>query len=253
PEALSVVIRPSKDVDVTHGASGKLTASAGTQLFIGSEETLRIDRIEAGGDAIVKVQQSLVDARPGNGANIISGNLILEGELGNIGTSASPLVVQLHPGATFIARAADSIYVDFASDARLISVNAADEVRLRGTGSLLDADNDDASGSAWNITTETLILDVEGSIGSGTGYLEIALGGTLTATAGGSIHLHEVAQEGLDGTMEINQVVAEGASGVARLKADGSIVDAGAPLVDVKGNSIVLTAGEFGFIGLSTN
>src|SRR5690606_5724915 len=164
-----------------------------------------------------------------------------------------PLVVQLHPGATFIARAADSIYVDFASDARLISVNAADEVRLRGTGSLLDADNDDASGSAWNITTETLILDVEGSIGSGTGYLEIALGGTLTATAGGSIHLHEVAQEGLDGTMEINQVVAEGASGVARLKADGSIVDAGAPLVDVKGNSIVLTAGEFGFIGLSTN
>src|SRR5439155_1125091 len=84
------------------------------------------------------------------------------------------------------------IWVNFTTDAKLISVNAQNRVVLTGSGSLLDFDNDDAPVGNWNILTRDLTLDVAGSIGATGAFLETALGGTLTATAGGNQYLHEV-------------------------------------------------------------
>ena len=257
--AALVRIVPKADFDITAG--GVVNAVAGGNIDLGSEETVRIDGVTAGGEVRIKVQKGLYDARPGisGWVNIHSGDLILEGENESIGSGTDPLLVHLNPGASLIARANNDIYiVGHDSDLGIREVFSNDLVDLRSDKSILDADDDDAVVTAgdWDIHTRFLYLEAgsgtgaEGAIGDAANYLEIDLpaGESLLARSDQDIYIHE-----LTGDMIVDEVKSN--YGDVGLKADVSILDSdegsqGNPSVDVIGNNISLTA-EFGWIGAS--
>jgi len=254
--------------DVDLDISGLVNVVAGTSatstVNLGSEGSLQIDQVSAGGEVRIKVQEGIIDARPGvaDHVNIISGDLILEGENQSIGSAANPLLTDIGTNSTLIARANYVIYIEEVSgDVRVEEIFANNHIDLRVQGSILDAFDDDGTlegDTWWNFYTESIYLQAGGSIGASDNYMETDMqnqdaygqwnGGTFNILAGGDIYLHEIV-----GNMFVNEVKSTG--GDVGLKAAFSILDTdegteGNPAVDVYGNDIILTA-EGGWIGAS--
>ncbi len=250
-----VRIQQTEDVDVA--SKGYIQADATGILFLGSEITMRLHTIRAGGDARIKGQVSILDGNSAisNHVNVSANNLVVEGETGSIGSSTDALVIDLKAGAKLTARSGDSIYITEDStgthtgddnNLNFISINALNHLDLRALdGSILDSVNNDN----WDILATTGNLEALGSIGESTDYFDVELGGALTATAGGNIYLNEVNQVGKDGgILKADLITSTG--GDVFLRAYASIVGvqtgdgaSGKPLADVRGNFITLTAG----------
>src|SRR6185436_15675906 len=256
----SVAVRRSLDVDVETRGTGVVNAYASTTAFLGSEETVRVDQIEAGGQTIVKVQKGIEDGRTDttDTVNVVSGSLIIEAEEDSIGSADRPLEINLKPGATLTARSGDDVYIDVKTrgavtgNVNVLSVFAQNDIVFRADGSIFDASDDDAAAPGvvkWNFSANTLTLTAGGSIGTSARFVEIDLSQTIDAQATGDIYLHEVGEENLDGgLMRVGLVRSTG--GNVFLKADASILDAdGLGTVDVQGDSIRLQAGMLGEIG----
>jgi hypothetical protein len=262
PKVAKLRIELVEDVDVE--TDGVVTASGGKDVNLGSEGIIRIDQVLAGepgnmdGKVRVKVQTALTNDRTDtlDPVNIRSGDLILEAEDQSIGSQSAPLLIDLASGASLIARADHDIYIrGYQCDLSIQEVFANDYVDLRADGSILDAFEDDSTTAGWNINTHRVYLeagtgtDTQGSIGSGSNFLEIVLHGeAIPAFADQDIYLHEIA-----GDMYVDEVKSN--YGSVGLKAAASILDGeegstGNPLVDVYGNNIILVA-EYGTIGAS--
>jgi Ca2+-binding RTX toxin-like protein len=251
--AALVRIEPKEDVDVE--AEGVVTAEAGEDVNLGSEETVNIDQVLAGdpatrdGEVRLKVQQALINDRTDaqDPVNIRSGDLILEAEEQSIGSETAPLLIDLATGGSLIARANHNIYIHgHDCDLNIKEVFANDFVDLRADGSILDALNDDSTIAAWDINTHTVYLEAGDSIGADTGYLEIDLdaSGKLNAVADQDIYLHQIVAD-----MHVDMV--RSSFGDVGLKAAGSILELDDTIESnpsVIGNSIILVA-EYGAIG----
>jgi hypothetical protein len=253
----SISITLMDDVDLK--ATGKIGGSSGAAgANIGSDQSsdLQIDRLTSAGGIRVKTQGSIINARTDSAYNIQSNGLILEAETGYIGTSAKSVLIDMTGAGSLTARADSNVYIrETSGDLNVSAVYANDYIDLRAQGSLLDADNDDATTQYWNIYSESAYLEAgaSGTIGAAGHFLETDLQGNastgaINALAGGSIYLTEVT-----GDMFVGQV--KSISADVSLKADVSILDneegvLGNPAVDVYGNSLYLTA-EYGTIGAS--
>ena len=265
-------IRIDNRDDLNLNTSGVVTATAGDDIFLGTapvnglERLLQIDRIQAGDMADPGSVRIKAGAGIGNGAdagpvNILSGNLLLEAGDGGVGTAQMPLITDLFGTATITARASQGVYLSehnadgTAGNMYVESVySEAGVADLGADGSIVDALDNDFT----KIKAISIILDAGDRIGeAGTtpDYLEIdmALSGTVNATANGSIWLSETFND-----MNIDTVVSR--TGDVDLKAHQSIIDfvddgsglASRPDIDIFGNNVILAA-EFGGIGVSGN
>jgi hypothetical protein len=126
-----------------------LRADAGSGLaFIGSEQDLRIDLIQAAGEVRVKSAGSLINAASVPGAtNVIGTNMIFESANGGIGLIADPatgvatgpLRINQTAGSVVTARAAGDIWIDAEGEFGVDTMFSRKDVNLGAGGSILSA------------------------------------------------------------------------------------------------------------------
>jgi hypothetical protein len=266
------MIRIDNRDDLNLNTSGVVTATAGDDIFLGSapvdglERLLQINRIQAGdtadpGSVRIKVGAGISNAAGAGSVNVLSGDLLLEAGDGGVGTEQTPFITDLFGTSTITARATEGVYISeqnaggTAGNMYVESVYSETGVAsLVADGSIVDALNTDFT----KIKAVSIILaagDAIGEAGISPDYLELdmALSGTVYATAEGSVWLAETFND-----MNIDTVLSR--TGDVDLKAHQSIIDfvdngsglASRPDVDIFGNNIILTA-EFGGIGVSGN
>jgi hypothetical protein len=242
-----ITITQPRPVNVEVG-TGALVANAGTgRAFIGSEKDLRIDTVTAGSDVRIKATGSLVNAASVAGApNIVGDSLILESADGGIGsvadtttgTVSTPLRVRLNSGASFIARAANDIWVEEAGDFNIDTVFSRKDVRLTAAGSIFDFDQSDA----LNILSDDLTLTAQnGSIGSLLDALDVGVDadGRIRATATGGVYLNGPAGTSFN-IGEVRAGTVAGLSADVQMLIDGA-VDAAGQVTLTSGGHIAMT------------
>ena len=262
----TITIDQRNDVNVEMG--GKLNVSAGTNIFLGTTGNFSIENISAGTAVRIKAKGDIANVAT-SGVNVASSDLILEAGLGAIGTGPTPFLVNLSANAgagltgTLTARAFNDVYISTPAsvDMRVEGVSSqARGVYLQSGGSMLDGLNSD---SAKIAASRISLTALGGTIGTLANFLETdALGtpstgapatGTITATATGSIYLHETL-----GDMNVDGI--KSTAGDVYLRAQQSILDASTrtgepaskPGTDIYGKNINLTS-DLGRIGISGN
>ncbi|HSW25431.1 MAG TPA: hypothetical protein VLJ62_21910 [Burkholderiaceae bacterium] len=268
-----------EDLDIE--TTGAVDVVSDKQLFLGSEATLSIVRLQAGNastgaEARVKTGGSILrqaDTATVTASALRASDLVLEAGNGSIGEASRAVLVDLVAGGVLTARARTDIYLtETAGDMRIESVFAeTGGVWLTtASGGIIDGVNHEFTKVKGN---KLFLTAVGGGIGEAGDYLETDISatlgannvGTLTATASGSIWIEETS-----GNMNLRNVVST--TGDVDLKADGSILDAfdianpldpnsanltiGGPSwpgVDVTGRNINLTAGALGSVGVALN
>ena len=271
PIVNSIVIDNRDDLDIS--GSGALNVDSEGAVLLGSEDDVRINRIDAVGFARIKTGANITNVNSPGAVNIASGDLILEAGDGRIGTADTPIRTDLHTGATLTARAFNSVYIyernpsGTAGDMRVEAIlSRAGIVRLEADGSIVDH----LGTSNAKIRATRVELDATGGIGEDGDHLEVDVigSGTLnvvTAVANGDIWLAES-----DGNLRLRVILSR--TGNVNLKAQFSIIDAvdvynpydpwnspddtapiaSKPRINVIGNSITLIA-SLGTVGTANN
>lgn len=234
--AREVRIFSHEDLDVA--ASGTLSATVTGDAYLGSEQSLALGRIVAGGLVQIKVDGSITDGSVGDAVgNVEAGDLLLEAGRGALGTEGDEADVDITlTGGVLTARAEGSIFLtSVAGDMRVDTIYAEQDVTLRTEGgSIVDAYDTDNQ----NIAAVNLTLVSQSGIGTAANALETNLTpeGALTADAAGDISLTERA-----GDMNIGRV--SSATGDVYLVAAVSMLGRENDInADIAGNSITLTA-----------
>ncbi len=101
------------NVEVDVANLGSLYASAGDgKAYLGSEQDLRIERVEATGEIRIKTAGALLGIEaPAAGAHVSGANVILESATGSIGDAGQAFLIGQPEGATLVARAAEDIHI----------------------------------------------------------------------------------------------------------------------------------------------
>ena len=228
------------------------TSRRGDYIYLGSEQNLRVDRIDAGGAVRLKSGEGLVNVDSSGDANVKGGNIILEAASANIGASDNFFTVDMIDtnDEKLTARAGDSIYLRELVGSqdiglKLDSVYAVNYVEIDGESSIYDAYDDDKMdakgyryGGLLNIKTHELKITAVLDIGLISNYIEIDMpwDSKFYASAGRDIFLAE-----LIGDMNVDRAISTG--GDVGLWASNSLKDWNEDLAaDAIGENIFLTA-----------
>lgn len=181
-----------EDVNVESGGMVTATAAAGN-VYLGSEGTININQVTAGGDVRIKSRHGIVNAAPTGTVNIIGKDTILEAAQNSIGkiTDSSavinPLLIGLGSGV-LTARSGGDIYLTSPiGSLNLDTVYAVYHADLTTGGNIINSTSPDQ-----NIRAESVTLTANnGSIGSSGNYLKVGLDATgeLIADANGDIYI----------------------------------------------------------------
>ncbi|MEX8518634.1 MAG: leukotoxin LktA family filamentous adhesin [Leptothrix sp. (in: b-proteobacteria)] len=149
-----------------------------------------LDTVDTVGDTRIKVIGSIQNLTTSTPAvKVDAGNLILEAANGAIGSTSSPLRIDLKSAATLTARAAGDINLVKSDNLNIDTVYSRSAVNLTSTkGSILDAFADDY----LNILGRTVSLHAaNGNVGQGTNALEVGvnLDGWIDASASQGVYL----------------------------------------------------------------
>ena len=247
------IVQP-RPVNVAVG-SGALNATASSgYALLGSEEDLRIDRVEASRDIRIKTARSLINAASVAGAaNVVGANIILEAANGGIGSVpdangavSTPLRVSAASGSGVIARAASDIWIDSPQDIALDTVFSRGNLRVDAQGSILDFHTGESSVTPdLNLRSRNLTLTATGgSIGSFANPLDVSVNpdGFITATTtttGRGVYLNGPAGENFNiGAVTSGDAVS--LSSALDMKIDGPVTGPG-PFSLVAGGLMTFT------------
>ncbi|MCW5626582.1 MAG: hypothetical protein KIT73_17840, partial [Burkholderiales bacterium] len=204
------------DVDIA--ATGVVDASSGAELYVGSEGSLTLARIEAVDEIRIKVAGTLSVA-PGATGPIVSGNdTVLEAADGSIGTALLPMTIGLQSGARLTARTGQDAWLHSADTVRVDTIYARHLLNLSSLQSLLAG----VPGTELDLRAGRIVLNAGGAIGDVANPLDLGhdADGDLQAEAGDAVHLRSL----------------ERALTVAKARANGDLVleagHAGMVLVD---------------------
>jgi hypothetical protein len=274
---IEVILRDDFNVDVIRNIgsggsvinSGRVDVSAGLDVFLGSEKTMNLGRVDAGGAVRLRTSDGIYSLNSGTTESVIArGALLFEASEGGIGTQANRVWYDLTDATRdMTARAGRDIWLgETAGDMRVATVySAGGDVDLWAlSGSIIDSIAKDFV----NIEASDIRLRASGSIGSDDNPFEIEARGNgdaagrgwVTLIAGGDIVLYQ------EGDLHVRSIFAQGD---VTLTAMLSILDAvdlsdptnpysanettvSLPRADIYGNNITLRAVN-GFIGLAGN
>lgn len=260
PTITAIRINHLDDINVT--AAGRINITSGKNILLGSTTDIRIDQVTTGNatdrePVRIKGSLSILDAAAPGLVNIRASDVILEAAQGGIGTRLDPIEITFRSNGGFTARARDGIYVDaVASSLRLESVySESGDAYLSAGFSILERFNNDLTKIKAN---RIELVARDGSIGAAgpSGWVDVEAGGIVNATASEGVWLWQQA-----GDLTIGLVQAT--FGDVGIRAKGSILDdvpddsdwitdRSRPNVDVRGNSISLSALNGG-IGSATS
>jgi hypothetical protein len=135
----AITVRQKNDIDITLLNEGRLIASAGSDIYIGSEADVRILRIDAPSDKEVRVKTGagLINVA-GSGAAVLRGHdITLEAGGASLGTDAMPFLLDMAGGLT--ARARGDLFVNNTSgDMRVEQVYATNLAKLTSVGAIVE-------------------------------------------------------------------------------------------------------------------
>jgi filamentous hemagglutinin family protein len=185
-------IAQHEDFNVTSEVA--LNATAGSNLYVSSEQSLNIDQVQAVGEARVKTSETL-SAVAGK-SNVLADSIVLEAGKGDIGSAATPMVVDLGAGK-LTARAGRDIYIREATGDMVIeSVFAKGDATLVADGSILEAQTD----RSIDVRADNINLTAGDTIGqSGQDKsLDVAVDaqGTINASAPNGVYLNSTGGSG---------------------------------------------------------
>ncbi|MCC5830866.1 MAG: leukotoxin LktA family filamentous adhesin [Phycisphaeraceae bacterium] len=184
-----IIINLKDDFNID--ASDLVRVTSAGMVLLGSESDLIVNGIEANGALRLKTEGSIVAGPTSLPAHIVAHSSILEASSGAIGDQMNPITLALAPGGTLTARSGDGIHIsELFSDMLVDSVYSRGMVHLVSPGSILDANTD----ALINILSDGLHLSASGTIGAGRSAVDslnvsVQPGHTVSATAGGGIHL----------------------------------------------------------------
>lgn len=137
-----ITIRQKDDIDITQRDPGVLVATSGQDIYIGSEDDIRIKEVSAPGrDIRIKTGAGLVNAATDAAAPVTGRNVILEAGGGNLASAGAEFLVDLSGALT--ARARGDLYVrNQSGDLSIEQVYAGNLAKLTSTGAILDATPD---------------------------------------------------------------------------------------------------------------
>ena len=224
-EGNAKIIRVTQREDLDVQASGTITATADSDIFLGGETDFNLYNVD-GGAVRVLTDGSITTARPGE--TVVSGtDVILESATGNIGTAEAP--IQTAITGDLSARAANALHLDQQGNLSLGRAFGGDSVWLSVAGGNLVGAYDDTGiniiqGGAVN-------LNVDGNIGSETRSLNVLTGDgeALNLQAGGDVWLGVEANDLLIGQAESTGAMAltgntiQGAGGAHRITSGGPL------------------------------
>ena len=252
-----VTLRQPQAVNLVVAPEGALSVRATGHVLIGSEQDLRIDRIEAGGETRIKVAGGLGGlATATDAVNVKSGGrLILEAASAGIGGTLdaeglflTPFGIQLtSPDAGLILRAGGHAWVAAESGLFVDTVFALGDVRLDASGSILDFQlTEQPLAPELNLLARNVALSSRsGAIGSSTNSLDVAVSreegriSASTARFGEGVYLNGPIGEFFN-IANVTSGDAVALSSATFMFIDGRVTGPG-PISLVSGASMVLT------------
>ncbi|MEW5769761.1 MAG: hypothetical protein AB1831_05285 [Pseudomonadota bacterium] len=229
-----------EDVDVT--ASGRLKASAQDDLLLGSESNLLLDEIRTQGEARLKTGAGMsgVDGK----VHVTAARAILEAGGGDLGSAATPILVELPDTGELTARAAGDLYVrEQTGDMTVESVFAKGGVHLAAPGAIVEAVAD----RELDVRADDVSLIAGDTIGrpGGDNALDVAVDvlGRLDASAPNGIYLNSTGASGQLGDVtthgDFSLTIADGGmTVVGDVKADAGVTLGAADDVEFAGGSV---------------
>ncbi len=190
----TITVYKREDVDI-HADAVNLTANG--YIYLGGEQDININRIEAGADQKVTIAgaKGIYNvASAADAPNIIGKDLILEAADGSVGTVDKALNLQLTDGAKITARSQNDIFLNSTGSGDLVidHMLAKDGVlNLNSSGRLTAAV---AEGDIVNLQGQSIVVNAT-AVGSEDAYLTVALGDqkdeehTLSVNAGEDVNI----------------------------------------------------------------
>ena len=143
-------------------ARGNVNISARGVIYLGSENTTRIERAQAGGDVRIKMDGNVLNGRSDDAAAISGQAILLESGKGALGSEEKLLTIDSAEGHALTARARHGIYLgETQGDVRVGNIYSPRAVTLRSAGRIIDSAHD----TITDIKGEVVNLIAEDSIG----------------------------------------------------------------------------------------
>jgi adhesin HecA-like repeat protein len=188
-----IIIAQHEDVNLT--VSGALNASTSQgSIYLGSEQNLLLDRVQSPLDVRIKTGAGL-SAVAGH-TNVLANNIVLEAANGDLGGTATPMLVDVGAGK-LTARSGANLYLSEATGDMVIeSVFARGNATLVAPGSILEAQAD----RLIDIRADNIYLTAGNTVGQpGTNRsLDVAVDshGVVDASAPNGIYLNSTGGSG---------------------------------------------------------
>jgi len=175
----------SQALNVTVPESTASGLDAGT-AYLASKGGAALAAISTFAETRIKVRGSITNAA--GGAAVSTGNLILEASQGSIGSTTTPLALDLKSGSTTTARAQNLVNISFDSDGNIDTIYSPGDVTLTAADSLINANNDDLINI---LGSQVDLVAVAGAIGTVDNFLNVGvnLQGGIDATAATGINM----------------------------------------------------------------
>ncbi|WP_186776556.1 dockerin type I domain-containing protein [Rubripirellula reticaptiva] len=247
-DATHIRVARREDIDVQ--TDGAIHAIASGDIYLGSMDDLTIGRVhslrdDGVGSLRIKIDGNLLgEPNQVDVAHVRGQNLLLESAEGNVGTTGAPLLFDVTRNNTLTVRAEGAIVLQQEQSDPVPFLGREDLFidQLFSATSLIDVTTEFGIADAWDSPQTNikaagdLFLRSGGGIGEmgdgisgfvvGENYLDIEVGGSVTAIADNGILLSE--NNGDLNVRQISTVTNPNASNgrPVHLRADGSIIDA---------------------------
>ena len=139
--AKTITIRQKDDIDITLQSTGQLVANAGSDIYIGSEDDIRVKQVAApvNFDVRIKTGAALINVAT-SGAAVTGRDITIEAGGADLGSSATPFLINAAGAIT--ARANGDLYVNnTVGNMRLEQVYATNLAKLTSVGSIVEDPN----------------------------------------------------------------------------------------------------------------
>lgn len=172
----TITIRQKDDIDITLQNAGQLVATAGSDIYIGSEADIHVKQVTTSlsDDVRIKSGGALINVAANGAAAVTGHDVTIEAGGGNLGSSATPFLI--NAAGTLTARARGDMYVNnTVGDMRLEQVYATNLAKLTSVGAIVEDPNNhnrltDIQASQIWLTAATTIGEADAT---GLKYLDI--------------------------------------------------------------------------------